>query len=243
MKLLTISLLLAALALTGCGKKLKTAGETATCEGACGHGPGPDPIDPVDPVDPNPEIQALAQSLTGDVSQGVHFGRVAIDVNMNKKLLLVHIFLYSLPLMYNVTIDDLPGTRVLTTQDQEGRWMLTLELPFEHIINGASLGNPSSLPNGDPLPGIPDGELPSIRVDLDQDRPLYVYLGVSAVAIFFPTPSLDPKIGLMYAIKNKNERQTIGYVASIPAKPNYAGGFYGSVLLPKSIANKLDKYF
>jgi hypothetical protein len=97
------------------------------------------------------------------------------------------------------------------------------------------------LPNGDPLPGVPGGELPSIGLELDQtDFFGNLYFGIETFAIFVPTPGFDPLLKLTFPIKNKSNRKTIGYISAVPEKAAFDGGFFLSLRVPDELARLID---
>ena len=136
---------------------------------------------------------------------------------------------------------QIPGATMGVETLATGGSALVLRIPLSSLVKGVALSSPSRLPNGDPLPGIPDGELPSAAVTLSRVGSINptIYLGPSVVAIFVNSPYSLP-IGLTFPIKNAAHTRTWGYVSSIPAKGTDKGGFFVSLALPDDVARIID---
>jgi hypothetical protein len=180
----------------------------------------------------------------GLISGGNDNGTLAVDIDKtNGALLLI------MPLQMNSYIDsaevqipDLPGVKLITYKDQKGSSFIAVSVPLRYVLKGASFLNPARLPNGDPLPQIAGGELPSLGITIPgkNNVKFNLYLGLDTVCIYVSSP-FDPYIGLTFPIKNG--LTTIGFLSSVPAKANYDGGFFLSTQMPDEVARIIDDHF
>ena len=140
-----------------------------------------------------------------------------------------------------LNIPEIPGASIGLEESADGSSALTLRLPLDKVLHGVSFLPKGRLPNGDPLPAIPDGELPSLGLSFDRTNSLKgaLYLSPSVVGIFVNT-KFDPFIKLTLPIRNDARTVTYGYFTSIPAKPNFDGGFFLSIALPADLARAID---
>lgn len=141
----------------------------------------------------------------------------------------------------SVAIQQIPGATLSVESLSTGGSALVLRIPLSAVVKGVTLSSPSKLPNGQDLPGIPDGELPSAAVTLSNTGSLNptIYLGPSVVGIYVNSPYSIP-IGLTLPIKNAAHTRTWGYVSSITASGTDKGGFFVSLALPDDIARIID---
>lgn len=140
------------------------------------------------------------------------------------------------------TLNELKGAKYKIWMDTDGTTMFTLIVPLDYVLKGVDQVPAARLPNGDPLPMVPGGELPyfGLKVNRGQVNNAHIYLGASVFAIFVPTPQFDPTIRLLFPIRTSGQRKTVGYFAAIPKKANFDGGFYLSLMLPDDIARLID---
>jgi hypothetical protein len=229
-----------ALALTfalslGCAKDLKSSAnaKATSCTIDCdsdNDGLGNNPAKKV-------EFDAEVQGGVFSAKKVVHFDW------------LTKTFTISVPLQVNPfigieasgTIPEIPGASFKVGMEVDGTYRLTLVIPAEHFLKGFDSANPATLPNGDPLPMVPGGELPYFGLKIDKKKvDAHVYLGASVIAIFVPTPSFDPVIRLTFPLRTSGQRKTVGYFAAIPKKGTFDGGFYVSLMLPDEIARAIE---
>jgi hypothetical protein len=102
--------------------------------------------------------------------------------------------------------------------------------------------DPTTLPNGQPLPFTPGGEPPQVSFLVPNiNRVVRVYLGVNVVGVFVESP-VDPMINLTFPIRNKAKTETIGYFSTVRRVTPFNGGFFVSLVMPNTIAGLLDDY-
>jgi hypothetical protein len=143
-------------------------------------------------------------------------------------------------------INQIPGATVSVEPLASGGSALVLRLPLSAVVKGVAFAAPSKLPNGDPLPGVPDGELPAVAVTLSRVGSINptIYLGPSVVGIYVNSPTAIPAIPVIGSftlpIRNAAHTRTWGYVSTVPAKTSDKGGFFVSLALPDDIARVID---
>lgn len=234
---ITFLVVVLSLLFMGCGQGFKSVVDLKQAKnGACA--PSICGTEPVNPEDPWSKVD-----LSGTVEAGPFGTHKVIDVDKVNNLLLI-----SLPLPVNPfggmtiskPIPELPGAEVRLEQSGSS-YALVLAIPLKYVVRGVEFADPGKLPNGDPLPGIPGGELPKLGLKLNRDgRDVFLYLGKGAVGVFVPTPEFDPFLNLTFPIKNKSQRRIIGYFATVSKKGTSAGGFFMSVLIPADIQRIID---
>jgi hypothetical protein len=180
----------------------------------------------------------------GAISGGPNDGVLAISIDKpNAALILV------LPLQLNSfilpaegTIPALPGAKFETYKDSQGKSYFALSVPLRYVLKGATFLPPGRLPNGDLLPQIPSGELPSVAVSIPgkNDVKFNVYLGVNVVGVFISSP-FDPYLPLHFPIRNGT--RDVGYFHSIPKVGDFNGGFFLATTLPTEVAAAIDDHF
>lgn len=145
-----------------------------------------------------------------------------------------------------IEIPQLPGSHLGIEPIASGGSTLTFRVPLRDLIKKEiDFPTPTSLPNGDPLPKVADGSLPSAAISINDIKKINatLYFSVQQLGIFVNTP-FDPFIGSSLAIKNADHTRTWGYLTSIPAKkapaPAMDGGFFISIVIPDDIARIID---
>lgn len=181
----------------------------------------------------------------GYASGGPNDGTLVVDIDKASESLLV-----ILPLQVNPYIEgaegsvpDLPGVKFMTYKDDQGASYFAVNVPLRYVIKGASFLNPARLPNGDPLPQIASGELPSValKVPGKNNVNFHLYIGVNVVGLFVSSP-FDPYLPLQFPIRSKGV-EIIGYLHTVPAKGGSNGGFFLTTQMPDSIAAIIDDHF
>ena len=180
----------------------------------------------------------------GYVSGGSDDGSLVIDIDKTNNALLIILPLQVNPFIESTqgTIPDLPDVTFMTYKDDKGASYFALSVPLRYVRKGASFLNPARLPNGDPLPQVASGELPSVALAVPgkNNVKFNFYIGVNVVGIFVSSP-YDPYLALSFPIRRGVD--TIGYFHTVPAKPGYNGGFFLNTQMPDSIAAVIDDHF
>jgi hypothetical protein len=219
------------LGLTGCGQGFQAASSISGSNSSSS-------------LNGTPNAQSAFQSLSVDGSVSGYDNTQVIEIDKANMMLIVRLP-SPIPAMTftsaSVPITQIPGATMSVESLSGGGSALTLRIPLSAFIKGIAFASPSKLPNGDPLPGVPDGELPSAAVVLSKVGTINptIYLGPSVIGIFVNSPYSLP-IGLTLPIRNAAHTRTWGYVSSIPAKANDKGGFFVSLALPDDIARIID---
>ncbi|HEY8272622.1 MAG TPA: hypothetical protein VIG33_17140 [Pseudobdellovibrionaceae bacterium] len=180
----------------------------------------------------------------GLISGGNNDGTLVVDIDkVNGALLLI------VPLQMNPYIEpaqgeipDLPGVKFMTYKDDKGASYFAVNVPLRYVRKGASFLNPARLPNGDALPQVASGELPSVAVAVPgkNNVKFNFYIGVNVIGVYISSP-YDPYMALHFPIRKGVE--TIGYFHTVPAKPGFEGGFFLNTQMPDSVAAIIDDHF
>lgn len=214
---------------TGCG------GMSASTAGSDGNG-----------AFSSPEWQNL--KVEGEVKEGKYEDRKLVSLDKVAKELVVRLPTLALPIMIGnlgqtITIPELPGTTVNLQVSADGSLEMVLRIPLTQLMRGASFLPSQTLPNGDALPAVPDGELPGLAIgaiDLNSKGSLkgYLYLGKATVGAFVTTP-FNPIVAMQLPIY-QNSGAVLGYLTTVPDKTGFPGGIFMSVKLPADIARLID---
>lgn len=196
---------------------------------------------------PTPQTPAAPNwdqvDMDGYTSGGAYNGKMAVRVDKNAQALTLLLPIpMPVPLIGTMNIPSLPGAKLASTADGNGKELLAIQIPLKYIIKGASLGQGQRLPNGDPLPYVPAGELPGFSISLPQIKNyrIYVYLGVNVVATYIELPDFGLPIGWISPVKNKAKTRVIGAIGYVPPKMNYTGGMYLATQIPAKTAQQID---
>lgn len=244
-QLITMNLMMVAFALglLGCNNQIQPVSKTECINCSNGEqGTNPNPSQPPAPVDP---WQKIEKELTGYSKVGGSNQKL-IGVDKGEKAIVLTIpFADNVFPEMEVEITKLPGAKVVSRLNSENKTELQFHVPIKYLLKGADFGNPQRLPNGDPLPSIPGGELPGFELNFPvKDVVIHVYLGAEVLGIYVEVP-FDPYVKLTFPIKTSKEdgsqERTLGYLTSVPVKKPYRGGFFLSLLLPPDLARALDE--
>lgn len=185
-----------------------------------------------------------AISMDGSINGG-RFDKVkAVEIDrVNKALVLRLPFIpgVQIGVQVPVSIPEIPGATIGIEPSTDGSSALVLRIPLARVLRGINTLPSSRLPNGDALPAIPEGELPSVGLSLSNSGSLRgaLYLSPTVVGLFVAT-KFDPYLRLTLPIRDQARTRTFGYFTTIPAKTNYDGGFFVSVALPDDLARAID---
>ena len=212
-----------------------------SCSGNAGQGVGATPPPPI-PVDP---WQKVEQDMTGYLKAGNSKTKlVGIDRVKKTLTLSVPISVSDFPEI-TVEVPELAGAKVVSGNDADGKGYINLEIPLELLLKYIDIGNPKRLPNGDPLPAVPGGELPAVAVNFPVENVrIHIYLGVEVLGIYVEVP-FDPYVKLTLPIKTQkadgSQERTVAYLSSVPKRDPFDGGFFLSLAIPEGIARQLDE--
>ncbi len=142
-----------------------------------------------------------------------------------------------------VDVPDLDGAYFTSYETASGDKQLAVHVPLKHLIKGGEFTDPKKLPNGDPLPYIPAGELAGFAIQFP-NQPKYqvhLYIGVNVAAAFVELPDMDVPINYVAKVKNKDKTKEIGAIGYIAPKGNFDGGLYLAAQIPKDMAIVIDE--
>ncbi len=182
--------------------------------------------------------------MTGSINGGRFDRSKVVEIDKSAKVLVVRLpFIAGIEIGAQIPIDipEIPGATVGIEPSPDGSSEIVLRIPLAKVLKGIDTLPSSRLPNGDALPAIPEGELPSIGITYNKSGTLKgaLYLSPAVVGIFVTT-KFDPYIRLTLPIRNEARTRTYGYFTSIPEKTGFDGGFFLSVALPDDLARAID---
>lgn len=230
------------LALSACGSGMasKASSLTQVAEAPTAVNPTPAPVS-----SPWNDL-----SMNGSPARGDFKATQVVSIDKTKKEFVLRLpmppspYFDGTPLM--VSLQKPPGASVGLEALTGGGTALTFRVPLVDILKGGvDFPAASKLPNGDPLPAVADGSLPSEAITLNKIGKINatLYFGTQQLAIFVNTP-FDPMFFIQIPIMNETGTRTWGYLTSIPAKKAPAtpadGGFFISVQIPDDIARIID---
>ena len=183
--------------------------------------------------------------LRAAIKGGAQDGFIAVDIDTENDALLlitpVPFINASLMQPESGNIGEIEGTQFSAYQLQDGSSALAVSIPFGHVLKGVQNVPSKRLPNGDPLPTIPSGELPAAGAMFAKGKmSVTVYVGASIAAIYVTSP-VNPYLALDLPIRNEADNKVTGTFATIPAKDNHDGGFFVSTVLSEEIARAIDE--
>jgi hypothetical protein len=235
---LTVFSLLLPFVLSGCGKPFEVKG----------FDPGKNSSSSLTPDMDDAGLAWKELQVDGNVSGGSFDKTSVVAIDKNSNELIVRLPMMANPFLDGMTLSapvpQIPGASLGLESLPQGGSALALRVPLAYILRGVQFLPPSRLPNGDPLPAIPSGELPSTAVQLNSSKNIKatIYLAPTVIGVFVNTP-FDPFIRLTFPVRNAARTRTWGYFSSIPAKaPNHDGGFFVSIALPDDIARVIDDH-
>ena len=176
-------------------------------------------------------------NFSASVSGGSSSTYQAVTINTANKTITV-----SLPLPFdsslagivlNTPLPSVNGATLAFSQLADGTPVLTVTLPLASIVKPVTTLPVSTLPNGNPLPGMPANAEPSQQIQVGKGKiPAYVYIGQMSVGLFVNTP-FDPTLSTHFQLTD-NSGNSVGGIYSIPytSKTQKDGGFYLNVNVP-----------
>lgn len=179
--------------------------------------------------------------LSSQIDGGIYDGYQVTAIDKVKNLLILR-----LPIPGNLPIEmSLPFPQqkdiLVEAITEGGHSYLQVSIPLKYITRGITTVPAQRLPNGDPLPKMPSGELPSLGLAFPGKAATKLYIGVNAVGLYIET-SFNPYLALSLPIKNQAGTQIWGYFSLVPEKASYQGGFFLSFQLPNSVAKIIDDH-
>ena len=237
---LVFPLLLSATVFSGCsGYQSSLATNGAAGNGSLGGGENA--------VTPETPAQAWGKlEVAGEVSGGRYDKTSVFRIDKEKKELIL-----SLPMTANAYVDGtqltlplskLPGAS-LQLDPIEGGSALTLHVPLASLVKGVDFADPLKLPNGRPLPFVPEGELPAEALSLTNLTTMSatIYLGKNVVGIYVTLP-LNPILELENQIKRADGSKVWGSLHTYPASCLKCkdGGLFTAVQIPADLARLIE---
>ncbi len=179
----------------------------------------------------------------GVVDGGTYDGNWAFDLDKANNALLVNLPIPAAPgLQLNMELPSLPGAKIKTYQDSNGKNQVVVSVPLKYIVKGVNFLPATRLPSGDALPMMPSGEAASLGVSLGTNQNVHLYVGVNAVGLFVESSYIPEYISLTTPIKNQAGTRILGYFTIVPKKTDYKGGLFVAFPIPNDIARIIDEH-
>ncbi len=184
--------------------------------------------------------------IDGEINGGAFDKTSVIELDKDNKMLILRLPMPANPVLLDVyaeiPIPQIEGAKVTFDSLNNGGFVMSVHLPLDVALKGIDFIEPAKLPNGDPLPMIPGGELPVLALQVHEEDEVqgYLYLGANIVGIYVTTP-FNPFIRLTYPIRNKDRSKTLGYFTVLPEKGDFQGGFFTSLSMPDEVARVLEE--
>ena len=240
MKRLMFTLTATAWITAGCGQGFQGNCQSGSCGSSASGGGSANSV----------ESQQAWEGLTmeGNLSGGGYEKLPVVRLDKENEELIVR-----LPMQFNpflglptgiINVPQLPGVKLSSEILPDGSMAMLVHIPLEKLMRKIDFLPAGKLPNGDPLPAIPSGELPTVGVTLNASNGIKaaLYLDRRVVALFVNT-KFDPRLAVTFPIRNKDKSRVLGYFSTIPAKPSVAdGGFFISVIVPDDISKIIDDH-
>lgn len=239
-KLMT-TFILSSLMLTACSKGFQSADATlSSATGNSSQGSGGGTTDG-GTTTTKPSWDQV--NVDGYPSGGAYSDRLVIYIDKVKQsLLLVLPIPAIIPILNPVDIPDAPGAYLTSYTDAQGNINLAINVPLQLVLKGSEFTPNQRLPNGDPLPFVPAGELPGFGIQFPQmpNYRIYLYVGVNVAAAFVELPDFGLPIGAIFPVKNKSKTKVVGAIGYVTPKVNYAGGMFLAAQIPDEMAVIID---
>ncbi len=181
----------------------------------------------------------------GEIAEGPLQGTRAYTIDQKTNSVLFEMPLFGGKNSSKTAIKGIPGG-TFEVLNKTARVNIPLQYLSTNSIQpqgNVSLIDPTKLPNGDPLPGIPGGELPKIAagpINVRDGVDLYIYLASKYVGVFAETKNVNPYVKMTFPIKDLGQTQIVGYFSTVPAKGNFPGGFWLSMVIPPELQRLIE---
>jgi len=240
MKTLFPVLIFCSILLTGCGKNgfqsIAPTGSDSNggqgTDGGTGGGSGGETPPTWEKVEMN-----------GYPTGGTNAGQLVIYIDKaNQSLLMVLPIPMLFPVYAPIPIPDLEGAYLASYTDAQGGTSLAVNVPLRHLVRDGEFGANERLPNGDPLPYVPSGELPGFAIQFPHSNThkIHLYIGVNVAAAFVELPDFGLPFGATFPVKNAAKTKTVGAIGYVTPKGAFAGGVYLAAQIPDELAAVID---
>jgi hypothetical protein len=188
-------------------------------------------------------------SMDGSPNRGDYKAVQVVTIDKSTKELVVTL---PMPMLPNYDGSPLslnpsqpPGATLTLGLIDTNNLSLTLRVPLKDLMTQLSSSPAAAgLPNGDPLPNVTNGSLPSVTIPLTQLGSISanLYFSLKQVALYVSTP-YDPQFSIQIPIQDNTGTRTWGYLTSVPAKTSPSainGGYLISISIPADIGNVIS---
>ena len=197
------------------------------------------------PVTPAPPSAYDKLELSAHVGGGAYENEQVMSLDKANNALLLYLPLPGAFSQLYIDVPQVKGVQIKTVLDSQQKARVAVSIPLRLIVKDKVTTLPASrLPNGNALPMMPSGELPSLGLGLNQNssNKLYLYFGVSAVGMFVESSFFPEYFGMTSPLKNAAGTRTLGYLTIVPKSGAYNGGLFLSFILPNDLAKIIDDH-
>jgi hypothetical protein len=199
------------------------------------------------PIDNSATWSKVEQDSKALADGGNYNGKLMIRVDSKREALILTLplpptFTVVLPNSSQAVSNDLPGVSVETAFiGEQENWSVVI--PLKYVLGNVGFNSVLALPNGNPLPFLPAGEINGFSLSFPQqpDFRVHVYLAVNAAAAFIETPNWKTDWGVGVYVKNQSKTRVMGYFSIVPNKGTYSSGVYLASRLPTELAQAIGQ--
>lgn len=197
------------------------------------------------PTEPAPPSAYDKMDLNGYVGGGTYENEKVLGIDKANNALLLYLPLPGAFSNLYIDVPQVKGVQIKTVMDSQQKARVAVSIPLRLLVKDRVTTLPATkLPNGNNLPMMPSGELPSLGLGLNpnSDNKVYLYFGVNAVGMFIESSLFPAFLGLTYPLKNAAATRTLGYFTIVPKSGAYNGGLFLSFILPNDLAKIIDDH-
>lgn len=197
------------------------------------------------PAPPAPPSAYDKLELSGYVGGGTYENEKVMALDKANNALLLFLPLPGAFSSLYIDVPQVKGVQIKTVMDSQQKARVAVSIPLRLIVKDKVTTLPATkLPNGNDLPMMPSGELPSLGLGLNpnSDNKVHLYFGVNAVGMFIESSFFPAYLGLTYPLKNAAGTRTLGYFTIVPKSGVHNGGLFLSFILPNDLAKIIDDH-
>ncbi|OQW46113.1 MAG: hypothetical protein A4S09_16900 [Proteobacteria bacterium SG_bin7] len=181
-----------------------------------------------------PTMARLKSDLKGNIDSSLLGDYLAVRIAEDERHLVISLPAPNLFQNWEREIPELPGAKIKAIIKQDEKSFLELYYPLYLLITDFSKWKSSKLPSGHPIPGISNGQAPSVSFDIDKEHKATIFFNKGVVGVLLNVP-YDPLLAMTIPIKNK-----LGNIYTIPKEGSELGAILLVLNLPQNIMKALE---
>lgn len=146
---------------------------------------------------------------------------------------------------WSAQIAELPGTQIRAYVDSHEHSFVEVRFPLYLLTEKfENYKEKFGLPNGDLLPGIPQGKLAKIDIQMDKNFQAHLFFGEGVIGLLVDVPydpMLKTSLPIKRAILDFTPENILGYVSTVPKESLNYGGIFMSIVIPVTAMEILGK--